>query len=118
MAFATLKSHITTVNPAFCQLVGYTDAELRNLSLLDITHAEDVPAVREALGRMVAGEEEGTRLEKRYTRKDGETVWVDVTTRIVRGPHGKPMYLQTVAVTLPDRKRADALHSPPFPTTH
>src|SRR5260370_35514782 len=48
MAFATLKSHITTVNPAFCQLVGDTDAELRNLSLLDITHAEHVPAVRVA----------------------------------------------------------------------
>ena len=117
MAFATLKSHITTVNPAFCQLVGYTDAELRNLSLLDITHAEDVPAVREALGRMVAGEEEGTRLEKRYTRKDGETVWVDVTTRIVRGPDGKPLYLQTVAVNIRDRKRAEVLRAARFAVT-
>ena len=117
MAFAGLDSHITTVNPAFCQLVGYRDAELRKLSLLDITYAEDVPAVQEALRRMLAGEDEGTRLEKRYTRKDGEPVWVDVTTRLVRGPDGKPMYLQTVAVNIRDRKRAEVLQAARFAVT-
>jgi diguanylate cyclase (GGDEF)-like protein/PAS domain S-box-containing protein len=117
MAFASLKGHITTVNPAFCQLVGYSDAELRNLSLLDITHAEDVPAVQEALHRMLAGEDEGTRLEKRYTRKDGEAVWVDMTTRLVRGPDSKPLYLQTVAVNIRDRKRAEVLQAARFAVT-
>ena len=117
MAFATLDTHITTVNPAFCQLVGYSDAELRNLSLLDITHAEDVPTVQEALRRMRDGVEEGTRLEKRYTRKDGEPVWVDVTTRLVRGPDGRPLYLQTVAVDIRDRKRAEVLQAARFAVT-
>jgi diguanylate cyclase (GGDEF)-like protein/PAS domain S-box-containing protein len=117
MAFAGLDGHITTVNPAFCQLVGYSDAELRNLSLLDITHAEDVPAVQEALHRMLAGEDEGTRLEKRYTRKDGEPVWVDMTTRLVRGPDGNPLYLQTVAVNIRDRKRAEVLQAARFAVT-
>ncbi len=117
MAFATLDTHITTVNPAFCQLVGYSDSELRNLSLLDITHAEDVPTVLEALRRMLSGVEEGTRLEKRYTRKDGEPVWVDVTTRLVRGPDGRPLYLQTVAVDIRDRKRAEVLQAARFAVT-
>jgi diguanylate cyclase (GGDEF)-like protein/PAS domain S-box-containing protein len=117
MAFASLKGHITTVNPAFCQLVGYSDAELRKLSLLDITHAEDVPTVQEALNRMLAGQDEGTRLEKRYTRKDGEAVWVDMTTRLVRGPDGKPLYLQTVAVNIRDRKRAEVLQAARFAVT-
>ena len=117
MAFASLDGHITTVNLAFSQLVGYSEAELRNLSLLDITHAEDVPAVQEALRRMRAGEEDGTRMEKRYTRKDGETVWVDVTTRLVRGPDHKPLHLQTVAVDIRDRKRAEVLQAARFAVT-
>jgi diguanylate cyclase (GGDEF)-like protein/PAS domain S-box-containing protein len=117
MAFATLNSHITTVNPAFCDLVGYSDAELRNLSLMDITHAQDVPAVQEAMFRMVGGADEGTRMEMRYTRKDGEPVWVDVTTRLVRGPDGKPLYLQTVAVNIRDRKRAEVLQAARFAVT-
>ncbi len=117
MAFASLDGHITTVNPAFCELVGYSAVELRKLSLLDITRAEDVPAVQEAIVRMTGGNNEGTRIEMRYTRKDGEPVWVDVTTRLVRGPDGKPMYLQTVAVNIRDRKRAEVLQAARFAVT-
>jgi diguanylate cyclase (GGDEF)-like protein/PAS domain S-box-containing protein len=117
MAFAGLDGHITTVNAAFCQLVGYSDAELRNLSLVDITYAEDVPTVQEALRRMLAGDDEGTRLENRYTRKDGESVWVDVTTRLVRGPDSRPTYFQTVAVDIRDRKRAEVLQAARFAVT-
>jgi diguanylate cyclase (GGDEF)-like protein/PAS domain S-box-containing protein len=117
MAFAGLDSHITFVNPAFCDLVGYSGAELRNLSLLDITHAEDVAAAQTAISRMTGGADEGTRIEMRYTRKDGEPVWVDVTTRLVRGPDGKPLYLQTVAVNIRDRKRAEVLQAARFAVT-
>jgi diguanylate cyclase (GGDEF)-like protein/PAS domain S-box-containing protein len=117
MAFAGLDGHITTVNPAFCQLVGYADAELRKLSLLDITYPEDVPALQDAMRRMLAGEEEGTRIENRYTRKDGEPVWVDLTTRLVRGPDHKPLYLQAVAVDIRDRKRAEVLQAARFAVT-
>jgi diguanylate cyclase (GGDEF)-like protein/PAS domain S-box-containing protein len=66
---------------------------------------------------MLAGEEEGTRIENRYTRKDGEAVWVDVTTRLVRGPDNKPLYLQTVAVNIRDRKRAEVLQAARFAVT-
>ena len=71
MAFTSLDGHITTVNPAFCELVGYSEAELRTLSLLDITHPDDVAALQEAMHSMLAGQEEGRRIEKRYTRKNG-----------------------------------------------
>jgi diguanylate cyclase (GGDEF)-like protein/PAS domain S-box-containing protein len=117
MAFAGLDGRITTVNPAFCQLVGYGEEELRKLSLLDITHADDVPALQEAMFRMIAGGDEGIRIENRYTRKDGEPVWVDVTTRLVRGPDGNPLYLQTVAVDIRDRKRAEVLQAARFAVT-
>ena len=117
MASASLDGHITTVNPAFCQLVGYSDVELRKLSLVDITHAEDVPTLQDAMFRMLAEKDEGTRLESRYTRKDGEPVWVDVTTRLVRGPDTKPLYLQTVAVDIRDRKRAEVLQAARFAVT-
>jgi diguanylate cyclase (GGDEF)-like protein/PAS domain S-box-containing protein len=117
MAFASLDGHITTVNPAFCQLLGYNDAELRNLSLPDITYPEDVPALQDAMRRMLAGEEDGTRIENRYTRKDGEPVWVDLTTRLVRGTDNKPLYLQAVAVDIRDRKRAEVLQAARFAVT-
>jgi diguanylate cyclase (GGDEF)-like protein/PAS domain S-box-containing protein len=117
MAFTTLDGHITTVNPAFCEFVGYTDQELRTLSLLDITHPDDAAALQEAMHGMLAGEEEGRRIEKRYTRKDGEHVWADLTMRLVRGSDQRPMYFQTVTVDIRDRKRAEVLQAARFAVT-
>ncbi|HYL07542.1 MAG TPA: PAS domain S-box protein, partial [Candidatus Udaeobacter sp.] len=117
MAFATLDGHITTVNPAFCELVGYSEADLRTLSLLDITHADDVAALRDAMQEMLAGEEEGRRIEKRYVRKSGDHVWADLTMRLVRSPDHKPLYFQTVAVDIRDRKRAEVLQAARFAVT-
>ncbi|HXN91213.1 MAG TPA: PAS domain S-box protein [Candidatus Sulfotelmatobacter sp.] len=117
MAFTSLDGHITTVNPAFCDLVAYSDAELGTLSLLDITHPDDVAALQDAMHGMLAGEEEGRRIEKRYVRKDGEHVWVDLTMRMVRAADQKPGYFQTVAVDIRDRKRSEVLQAARFSVT-
>ena len=117
MAFASLDGHVTTVNPAFCELVGYSETELRTLSLVDITHPDDAAALQDAMHSMLAGEEEGRRIEKRYTRKDGEHVWVDLTMRLVRGADSRPLYFQTVAVDIRDRKRAEVLQAARFAVT-
>jgi diguanylate cyclase (GGDEF)-like protein/PAS domain S-box-containing protein len=117
MAFASLDGHITTVNPAFCELVGYESSELRTLSLADITHRDDVSALHDALRGMVAGGVEGRRIELRYRRKEGDDVWVDVTMRLVRSADDRPMYFQTVAVDIRDRKRAEVLQAARFAVT-
>ncbi len=117
MAFTSLDGHITTVNPAFCELVGYTESELRTLSVFDITLPDDVPSLQEAMHSMLAGEGEGRRIEKRYTRKDGEHVWVDLTMLLVRGADDKPSYFQNVAVDIRDRKRAEVLQAARFAVT-
>ena len=117
MAFTSLDGHITTVNPAFCELVGYSEDELTTLSLLDITHPDDAAALQDAMQTMLHGDEEGRRIEKRYTRKNGEHVWVDLTMRLVRDPDGGPLYFQTVAVDIRDRKRAEVLQAARFAVT-
>ena len=117
MAFTGVDGRITTVNPAFCELVGYTEAELRTLSLHDITHPDDVPSLHEAMQAMLAGEAEGQRIEKRYTRKDGEHVWVDLTMLLVRGADDGPSYFQNVAVDIRGRKRAEVLQAARFAVT-
>src|SRR5205814_5647216 len=117
MAFASVDAHITTVNPAFCELVGYSDAELRTLSLLDLTHPDDAPGLQDAMHSMLGGEDEGRRIEMRYTGKDGEHGWVDLTMRLVRGADQRPGGFQSVAVDMRDRKRAEVLQAARFAVT-
>jgi diguanylate cyclase (GGDEF)-like protein/PAS domain S-box-containing protein len=76
------------VNPAFCELTGYSRDEILSLGFGSITHPEDVAASmrlqRQAL-------ENGTRyrVEKRYVRKDGSEVWVRVVANPVWDDQGK-----------------------------
>ena len=117
MTFAGLDGKIMSVNPAYCELLGYTADELKSMSIFDVTHPDDVEATKEAQRKMMAGDETNYRFEKRFLRKDGDQVWTDVAVRLVRDTDGKPLYFQTVIVDIGDRKRNEVLRSARFAVT-
>src|SRR3989440_1974706 len=117
MAFADLNGRLTSTNDAFRQLVGYTDKELHGVSVLELTHPEDLPLSEEVVRLMLAGETPGYRIDKRYVRRDGQAVWVDVAARMVRDAQGKALYIQTVAIDIRDRMRGEVLQSARFAVT-
>ncbi|HWI18391.1 MAG TPA: PAS domain S-box protein, partial [Vicinamibacterales bacterium] len=86
----------TEVNPALCQIVGYTAEEMLRLSFRDITHPDD-RLESEALHRRVIGGEIGTfAIEKRYLHKDGHIVWVLLHASTLRRPDGSTMFLSQI----------------------
>lgn len=84
------------VNNALSQLLGYTPEELQHLTIVDVTHPEDVARSSEMHEALVQGETEGYRLEKRYVRKDGAILWVDIAVSAIRDADGQ--YRATVGV--------------------
>ena len=118
MAFAGLDGQIFSVNPAFYEWLGYTESELRSLSLFDITHPDDVATTQDAWRRVMAGDAPGFRFDKRFIRRDGQSLWADVNARLVRDDIGKPLHFQTVAVDIGDRKRNEVLQAARFAVTH
>ncbi len=117
MAFTDLNGRFTSTNEAFRQLIGYTEKELEGVSVLELTHPEDLPLSEVALRNVLAGESPGYRIDKRYIRKDGQSVWVDVAARMVRDVDGRALYIQTVVVDIRDRMRAEVLQSARFAVT-
>jgi diguanylate cyclase (GGDEF)-like protein/PAS domain S-box-containing protein len=117
MSFAGLDGKIISVNPAYCDLLGYSADELKSMSVYDVTLADDIEATKEAHRRMMAGEEANVRFEKRFLRKDGDQVWADVAARLVRDVDDEPLYFQTVIIDIRDRKRAEVLQSARFSVT-
>jgi PAS domain S-box-containing protein len=100
------------VNRYLCERLGYSEAELLQKTVIDITHPDDVVATREYL--VDAPEHAGPfRREKRYLRKDGAPIWSSLTTSLVRTPDGGPSFFITVIEDLTDRKRLEAqlMHS-------
>ncbi len=84
------------VNKALLDILGYADEELRQLTFLDITHPDDGEISKRNLEALMVGEIDSYRLEKRYVRKDGSIVWVDLWSCTVRDAKGD--HAGTVAV--------------------
>jgi PAS domain S-box-containing protein len=69
--------------------------------------SDDRPSVAEALGRSV-GTGEDFAVDLRFRRPDGETLWLDVRARLVRGAAGSPRRFVGVASDITVRKAAEA----------
>jgi PAS domain S-box-containing protein len=93
-------------NAAMCELVGYSEAELLARTVFDITHPDDCDRDREMCRSLVAGKLAAFDVEKRYIRKDGNTVWVRTTVNVIRDRSGRP--LRNIAVIQDHNARKQA----------
>jgi PAS domain S-box-containing protein len=81
------------VNRSLCDMLGYTEKDLLSLTFMQITHPDDLAKDLAAQDRILQGESDTYRLEKRYLHKDGSFVWINLNVSIVRDKDKKPIYL-------------------------
>ena len=96
-------------NRSLCQLTGYTEAELLQRSYLDITFSEDVRADQALDDQLLSGKIPAFTLEKRYLRKDGRPVWINLTVALIRDADGEPLYRVGIVEDISERRAAQAL---------
>lgn len=96
------------VNRKLCGIVGYSEEELLARTFQDITHPDDRDADRDFVRRVLAGDMDTYALEKRYVRKDGSTIWVELTVSLVREASQAPKYFIAVVEDITRRKEAEA----------
>jgi PAS domain S-box-containing protein len=101
------------VNQKYCQMLGYSEHELLQRTVLDVTHPDDREASAVGLSSsFTAGEPEEYSIEKRYIRKDGGIVWALVKWRVLCDENGKPIHTVANAEDITGRKQAeDALRA-------
>ncbi len=107
MARVRLDGRWLLVNDRFCEITGYSREELLQRSFADITHPDDLGIDFEKVGELRSGEITTYGTEKRYIRKDGKLVWVNLTVSLVRDPDGEPLYLISVIEDITERKHAE-----------
>jgi PAS domain S-box-containing protein len=101
-----LTGRIIFANPRYCEILGYSETELRQLRMHDITHPDDLPANAEQFRRLAAGGPDFV-VEKRYIRKDGGEVWVNNSVNAVRDAAGRVRSVVAVSLDITERRQAE-----------
>lgn len=107
ITLVALDGRFIQVNPALCEITGYSHEELIQLNFQDITHPDDVEIDWENARRVLTKEISGYSLEKRYIRKDGSILWVNLTSSVVWDAKGLPKYALGIVEDISERKRVE-----------
>lgn len=89
VALADADGKFIEVNAAFADLLGYTPSGLRHMSVTDVLPTEDRVAERERLARARSGGTLRHSEEKRYLRRNGESVWGMTHATMLHGEDGE-----------------------------
>lgn len=105
----SLQGEFIEVNDAWCNLFGYgrDEALAQHLSWQRITHPEDLDPDSILVKRLLAGEIEDFRIEKRYLRKDGRILWGILQVTLVHDVNGAPEYFISALQDITERKQLE-----------
>jgi len=107
MLMLDLGGNIRWVNQAFCELLGYSEAEILDKSFADLTHVEDVKLGIDRYEQFLAGDASSAELEKRYLHKDGSLIWVQLHSSVVAGDQPDQTQFICHVQDISERKRME-----------
>ena len=95
------------INQRFCEILGYTADEMKGVTFKTITHPDDVQISLEKMKLLLAGTIREFSMEKRYLRKDGSDVWVDLNVSSMWESDEPPTSYVTIVQDITERKRLE-----------
>ncbi len=103
-----LDARLLMANAAMCEMLGYSEAELHALHFSDVTHPDDTAITADFLQRLMAGEIDHFRLEKRYLRRDGTILWGRLTCSTVANADGELQFLLTMIEDITEQRSMES----------
>ena len=107
MATVSPPGNFLQVNSALCQMLGYSPAELLQLSVADVTYPDDLQLTQKLIQEAQAGICPGIDVEKRYLRKDGQVVWGHTSAAWLFDSRQRPLYAVALIQNVTERKTAE-----------
>jgi PAS domain S-box-containing protein len=112
VAVGSTEGRFLRANKALCRMLGYSEQELLQRTVRDITHTDDLESNLEFREQLLSGQARSRVYEKRYLRKDGSAIWVQIVGTVVRDGAGAPRCLVALVHDITGLKFAqDALKS-------
>lgn len=111
MGLVKPDARFIAVNKVLCDLLGYTEQELIDKRAVDITYEEDKEKSRKFSKQLFAGITPVVRFKKRYVRKNGDILWVKITSSAIHDKEGNIPYGQIIIESLTESiEAAEKIH--------
>jgi PAS domain S-box-containing protein len=107
MALTDRKFRFLNVNQVLCEMLGYQEEELKQLSFLQITHPDDIDIDVELTEQLFAGEIPSYQVEKRYITKDDRVLWINLRKSVIRDAAGRPPQAIAAIENITARKQVE-----------
>ncbi|MBK7175416.1 MAG: PAS domain-containing protein [Bacteroidales bacterium] len=107
MVIADLGFQFKKANPRFCEIMGYSESELRDFTFRDVTHPDDLKKDLISIQKLINNEISVYKTEKRYIRKDGQVIWGSLTVNTTYDSEGKFLYYLGIIEDITRRKLAE-----------
>lgn len=96
VCLCALSGHYIRVNQRYCDITGYSEAELLRRDFREITHVEDVLQQENLRDALIESERDTFSVERRMIRHDGEVVWVRLTVSMVHSSQGADQIMEMI----------------------
>ena len=92
------------INQRYCDILGYLQEEMLGRTFQNVTHSDDLPEDLDNMARLLSGEIEKFSMERRYKRKDGSIIWVNLFVSPMWQPGEDPSSHISIIEDITDRK--------------
>ncbi|MGA1131244.1 MAG: PAS domain S-box protein, partial [Prochlorotrichaceae cyanobacterium] len=106
---ASPSGRFIRANQAFCNMLGYTQEELLQLTYIDVTHPDDLVDQQAPYQQLMNGTIPFYLHEKRYRHRDGHYIWTQVALSVLQNAEGQLISDLAVVVSVEERKAAEEL---------
>ncbi|OKH40567.1 hypothetical protein NIES2119_02880 [[Phormidium ambiguum] IAM M-71] len=103
----SLSGQFLRVNKKFCEITGYAESELLEMTWQQWSFPEEIGFSVNYLNQLLTGKIDSFSLEKRLTRKDGQIKWVNITVSLVRDRAKNPQYFIGISEDISQRKEIE-----------
>jgi diguanylate cyclase (GGDEF)-like protein/PAS domain S-box-containing protein len=107
MALEDINGGVIHANRALCEMLGYSERELVGMAFPSFTHPDDVERDLDHMHKLLAGQIQNYRTEKRYIHADGHVVWAILSVSLARTTDGDSMRFIAQMQDISARKRSE-----------
>jgi PAS domain S-box-containing protein len=109
MALMNPQGRWIQVNRSLCEILGYTEAELLQLTVWDVTHTDQHQEAQAGMQELLSDATPVVQVERRYVHKCGALIDVQLSGSLVRALDGSPLHFVLQLQDISARKADERL---------